>query len=335
MRCLSALMQAAGRAARALFRARPCGRRDGADHLGPVVGLLRRSDREEAAQPFPARHAGAVVRHRRLQPRLQVLPELGHLQEPRDRPAQPTAPRPRRSPRRPSDWAAGRVAFTYNDPVIFHEYAIDVARACRARGVKTVAVTAGYIAPEPRAEFFAHMDAANVDLKGFTEDFYQGSAAASSSRCWKRSRYLVHETTGLVEITTLLIPGENDSDARNRRPGGWVASSSARTCRCISPPSIPTIACWTRRRRRRRRWPVPRRIALACGVRYAMSAMCTMSGGNRPSAINAARCSSNGIGINWGSGGSMRGDAACHAARNVRGYSNGPPGDWGRRSACR
>ena len=64
------------------------------------------------------------------------------------------------------------VAFTYNDPVIFHEYAIDTAKACRERGIKTVAVTAGYISPEPRKEFFAHMDAANVDLKAFTEDFY-------------------------------------------------------------------------------------------------------------------------------------------------------------------
>src|SRR3954467_562345 len=65
------------------------------------------------------------------------------------------------------------VAFTYNDPVIFLEYAIDVAQACRARGIKTVAVSAGYIAPGPRREFFRHMDAANIDLKGFTEKFYK------------------------------------------------------------------------------------------------------------------------------------------------------------------
>src|SRR5512146_3306326 len=70
------------------------------------------------------------------------------------------------------------VAFTYNDPVIFAEYAMDVADACHARGVKTVAVTAGYIYPEPRREFYAKMDAANVDLKAFTDDFYHRTCAA-------------------------------------------------------------------------------------------------------------------------------------------------------------
>ena len=79
------------------------------------------------------------------------------------------------------------VAFTYNDPVIFLEYAIDVAEACRERGIKTVAVTAGYICDEPRVEFYRHMDAANVDLKGFTEDFYQKLCTAHLQPCWIRS----------------------------------------------------------------------------------------------------------------------------------------------------
>ena len=74
------------------------------------------------------------------------------------------------------------VAFTYNDPVIFLEYAVDVAEACRERGIKTVAVSAGYICEEPRAEFFRHMDAANIDLKGFTERFYKRRCARPSSR---------------------------------------------------------------------------------------------------------------------------------------------------------
>src|SRR5574341_1116773 len=69
------------------------------------------------------------------------------------------------------------VAFTYNDPVIFMEYAIDVAAACHAVGVQAVAVTAGYMCDAPRREFYAHMDAANVDLKAFTEDFYHRVAA--------------------------------------------------------------------------------------------------------------------------------------------------------------
>ena len=78
------------------------------------------------------------------------------------------------------------VAFTYNDPVIFLEYAVDVAQACRERGIKTVAVSAGYIPPEPRIEFFRHMDAANIDLKGFTEGFYKISVRASSLLCLRR-----------------------------------------------------------------------------------------------------------------------------------------------------
>ena len=70
------------------------------------------------------------------------------------------------------DLGCKSVAFTYNDPVIFAEYAMDIADACHAQGVQTVAVTAGYIHAEPRREFYAKMDAANVDLKGFTDEFY-------------------------------------------------------------------------------------------------------------------------------------------------------------------
>src|SRR5262249_14941267 len=104
------------------------------------------------------------------------------------------------------------VAFTYNDPVIFLEYAVDVAQACHALGIKTVAVTAGYIEPEPRAEFYAHMDAANVDLKGFTEDFYYKVCGGHLAPVLETLEYLRRETEVWVEITTLLIPGENDSD---------------------------------------------------------------------------------------------------------------------------
>ena len=116
------------------------------------------------------------------------------------------------------------VAFTYNDPVIFHEYAIDVADACRAAGVKSVAVTAGYVCPEPRAEFYAHMDAANVDLKGFTEEFYRHTCGGQLGAVLDTLRYLRRETSVWFEITTLLIPGLNDSDAELDRLTGWVAA---------------------------------------------------------------------------------------------------------------
>ncbi len=115
------------------------------------------------------------------------------------------------------------VAFTYNDPVIFLEYAIDVAEACHARGLKTVAVTAGYISPEPRAEFFRHMDAANVDLKGFTDAFYQSLCSARLQPVLDTLLYLKHQTDVWFEITTLLIPGENDADDELEAMTGWIA----------------------------------------------------------------------------------------------------------------
>ena len=113
------------------------------------------------------------------------------------------------------------VAFTYNDPVIFFEYAIDAAQACRERGIKTVAVSAGYICKEPRVEFFRHMDAANIDLKGFTEGFYKNLCSARLSPVLETLEYL-RETEVWFEITTLLIPGENDSPAEIEALSRWV-----------------------------------------------------------------------------------------------------------------
>ncbi|RMG45680.1 MAG: AmmeMemoRadiSam system radical SAM enzyme [Acidobacteria bacterium] len=114
------------------------------------------------------------------------------------------------------------VAFTYNDPVIFAEYAIDTARACHARGIRTVAVTAGYISPEARAEFFEVMDAANVDLKAFSDDFYRRYCAARLEPVLDTLRWLVRESRTWIEITTLLIPGANDSDEEIRSLAEFV-----------------------------------------------------------------------------------------------------------------
>jgi len=116
------------------------------------------------------------------------------------------------------------VAFTYNDPTVFMEYAIDVAQACHAAGVRTVAVTAGYICPEPRAEFFGAMDAANVDLKAFTERFYRKICGAELAPVLDTLVYLKRETQVWFEITTLLIPGENDSDAELDAMTQWIAA---------------------------------------------------------------------------------------------------------------
>jgi pyruvate formate lyase activating enzyme len=115
------------------------------------------------------------------------------------------------------------VAFTYNDPVIFWEYAADVADACHERGIKAIAVTAGFMCAEPRGEFYAHMDAANLDLKAFTDDFYHRVCAARLEAVLDTLRYLRHETDVWFEITTLLIPGRNDSDREIDEETRWIA----------------------------------------------------------------------------------------------------------------
>ncbi len=161
------------------------------------------------------------------------------------------------------------VAFTYNDPTIFHEYAIDVAQACREQGIKNVAVTAGYVCPEPRAEFYRHMDAANVDLKAFTDEFYTKICAAHLQPVLDTLVYLRHETRVWFEITTLLIPGLNDSDREIEEMTQWVVAKLGvdvpmhftaffPSWKMTDRPSTPAA---TLRR--------ARRIARKNGVRYA------------------------------------------------------------------
>jgi len=114
------------------------------------------------------------------------------------------------------------VAFTYNDPVIFLEYAVDTAKACHERDIKTVAVTAGYISPGAREDFFSHIDAANVDLKGFSEDFYRKLTGGHLQPVLDTLVYLKQQTSVWLELTTLLIPGHNDSDDELKRMTEWV-----------------------------------------------------------------------------------------------------------------
>jgi pyruvate formate lyase activating enzyme len=117
------------------------------------------------------------------------------------------------------------VAFTYNDPVIFHEYAVDVAEACREQGILSVAVTAGYVNPEPRQEFYRHMDAANIDLKGFSNEFYRKLAAGQLDPVKDTISYVCNETSVWVELTTLLIPGWNDSEKELREMTEWIVEA--------------------------------------------------------------------------------------------------------------
>jgi pyruvate formate lyase activating enzyme len=160
------------------------------------------------------------------------------------------------------------VAFTYNDPVIFAEYAVDVAAACHAVDVKTVAVTAGYICAEPRREFFAQIDAANVDLKAFTEDFYFKTTGAHLAPVLDTLVYLKHSTTVWLELTTLLIPGRNDSDHELNALSHWIAqelgtevplhfSAYHPDFRMLDIPATPGSTLQR-----------ARRIALDCGLRH-------------------------------------------------------------------
>jgi pyruvate formate lyase activating enzyme len=114
------------------------------------------------------------------------------------------------------------VAYTYNDPVIFLEYALDVAAACRARGIRNVAVSAGYVSPAPRAELFGQMDACNIDLKAFTEGFYRKLCTGALQPVLETLEYIRHETDVWLEITTLLIPGHNDRPAEIAALSAWV-----------------------------------------------------------------------------------------------------------------
>jgi pyruvate formate lyase activating enzyme len=120
------------------------------------------------------------------------------------------------------EYGCKSVAFTYNDPVIFTEYAMDVADACHTRGIQTVAVTAGYVHAQPRRDFFAKIDAANVDLKAFTDDFYFKLTGSHLQPVLDTLIYLKHETQVWFEITTLLIPGHNDSDEEITAMCRWL-----------------------------------------------------------------------------------------------------------------
>jgi pyruvate formate lyase activating enzyme len=160
------------------------------------------------------------------------------------------------------------VAFTYNDPVIFMEYALDIAEACREEGIHTVAVTAGYICDAPRGPFFAAMDAANVDLKAFTERFYQKICAGDLATVLDTLTHL-RDTDVWVETTTLLIPDENDSDAELTEMCNWVVRNLGPDLPMHFTAFHPDFRMLDKSRTPESTLTRARDIALACGLRYA------------------------------------------------------------------
>jgi pyruvate formate lyase activating enzyme len=223
------------------------------------------------------------------------------------------------------------VAFTYNDPVIFMEYAVDVAQACRAAGVRAVAVTAGYMCDAPRREFYAHIDAANVDLKAFTEDFYHRVTGSHLAPVLETLEYLKRETGVWLELTTLLIPGMNDSDAELDRMTRWVVDRLGQdvplhfsafhpdykmTDVLATPPATLARA---------------RRIAMANGVRYAYTGNVHDHDGG---STYCHGCGARVIERDWYTLGAwhLTDDGRCTACGTpCAGRFEGPPGTWGAR----
>jgi len=223
------------------------------------------------------------------------------------------------------------VAFTYNDPVIFMEYAIDVAEACHARGLRTVAVTAGYVCPGPREEFFRHIDAANVDLKSFTEDFYRKVCGSELAPVLETLEYLKRETGVWLELTTLLIPGHNDSDAELGEMTRWVVehlgpevpmhfSAFHPDWKMMDVPATPPSTL-TR----------ARRIAMDNGIRYAYT------GNVHDPEGDSTWCHACGellIARDWYEIGAyhLTDDGRCRGCGTpCAGVFDGPAGHWGRR----
>lgn len=221
------------------------------------------------------------------------------------------------------------VGFTYNDPVIFHEYAIDVAQACHEVGIKAVAVTAGYVNDEPRREFYRYMDAANVDLKAFTEQFYWKITNSHLQPVLDTLVYLKHETDVWFEITTLVIPGENDSDREFDELTSWVVENLGPDVpvhfsafhpdwkmrdKPHTPPSTLTRA---------------RQIAIENGVRYAYTGNVHDEEGD---STYCHGCGSVVIARDWYvmTGWNLSDDGRClNCDTQCAGVFDGPPGTWG------
>jgi pyruvate formate lyase activating enzyme len=223
------------------------------------------------------------------------------------------------------------VAFTYNDPVIFMEYAIATAQACHRLGIKTVAVTAGYVCPDPRRELFRHIDAANVDLKAFSDRFYRKICVGELQPVLDTLRYLKHETEVWLEITTLLIPGENDSDEEIHAASEWIMRELG--------PDVPWhFTAFHPDYRMRDKPATPpqtlsraRRIAIDHGIRYVYTGNVHDEPGGSTYCHGCGRCL---VGREWYeiTAWNLMPQGQCdRCGVRCAGVFDGPPGGWGAR----
>ena len=225
------------------------------------------------------------------------------------------------------------VAFTYNEPIVTLEYVVEVAAACRAAGLRTVAVTAGYISEAARGEFFAAMDAANVDLKGFSDDFYRRVCSASLQPVLDTLAFIAGETEVWQEITTLLIPGLNDSDDE-------VASIARFIAENLSPDVPLHLSAFHPDHKMRDVPPTPaetltraRRVAMAEGLRFVYTGNVHDSDGGT---TFCPACGAAVIVRDWYDieGYELDADGRCLACgAQIPGVFDGPAGTWGRRRA--
>ena len=223
------------------------------------------------------------------------------------------------------------VAFTYNDPVIFLEYAVDVAEACRELGLATVAVTAGEICPDPRREFFDHMDAANVDLKAFTERFYRKLCGGELQPVLETLEYLARETDVWIELTTLLIPDENDSESEIDEMTRWVVETLGPDVPMHFTAFHPDFKMNDRKATPPATLSRARRIATANGVRHAYTGNVVDPAGG---STYCHGCGELLIGRDWYRLSTWKLDEVgrcLSCGEPCAGRFDGPPGDWGAR----
>jgi pyruvate formate lyase activating enzyme len=237
---------------------------------------------------------------------------------------------PEKIARTAKDLGCRSVAFTYNDPTIFAEYAIDVAAACRAAGVKTVAVTAGYITPEARPEFYAAMDAANIDLKAFTEDFYHRLCHGSLAPVLDTLRFLKHETQVWFEITTLLIPSENDSDIELHAAAEWIATHLGPDVPWHFTAFHPDFKLRDKPTTPRATLDRARRIALGHGLRYVYTGNVRDPEGGRTWCPTCHRLLIERNGYDLGAY-QLRDSHCAFCGTPVAGRFDNEPGQWGAR----
>ncbi len=221
------------------------------------------------------------------------------------------------------------IAFTYNDPTIFMEYAIDVAQACHEKGIKTVAVTAGYICEEPRKEFYKYIDAANVDLKGFTERFYKEITKGNLQPVLDTLVYLKKETKVWFEITNLVIPGENDSEKETQEMTEWIYKNLGPDVPLHFTAFHPDYKMLSKSQTPHATLSKARDIALQNGLHYVYT-------GNvhdeEASSTYCTSCKTKIIGRDWYNITEWRlgKDGKCLVCGQVcPGVFSGTPGDWG------